>query len=139
MPYYSQRSALRLGTCEQKLQDLFNEVIKHRDCTILFGHRTPEEQFELFKKGRRIVDGKWEIVNKSEVVTYKDGFNKKSEHNVEPLSKATDATPHPIDWDDRERMYFFAGYVMATAKQMGIKLKWGGDWGGWDLVHFQLA
>lgn len=138
MPYYSQSSKEKLETCDSKIQQLFNEVIKHRDCSIIYGHRTPEEQWELFKKGRKLVGGVWIIVNPSEVVTYKDGWDKKSNHNEEP-SKAVDAAPFPIDWDDEKRFYHFAGFVMGVASQMGIKLIWGGDWKMQDLVHYELA
>ena len=55
----------------------------------------------------------------------------KSNHNVtEPNGKslAVDVTPYPLDWKDRERHTLFAGYVLATARSMGILLRWGGDW-----------
>ena len=29
---------------------------------------------------------------------------------------------------DRERQTLFAGFVLGVANQMGIKLRWGGDW-----------
>ena len=49
---FSKRSKDNLASADIKLQQLFNEVIKEFDCTVIYGHRTPEEQFELFKKGR---------------------------------------------------------------------------------------
>lgn len=51
MPYYSERSKKRLETCHEDLQKLFNEVIKHFDCTILCGHRGQEEQDKAFAEG----------------------------------------------------------------------------------------
>ena len=58
---------------------------------------------------------------------------------------AVDAVPYPIDWQDRERIRFFAGYVLATADQMLLsgkithKVAWGGDWSNFvDLYHFYL-
>ena len=76
----------------------------------------------------------------------------KSKHNPTP-SKAVDAGPFerkeaPIDWMDRERMTYFAGHVIATARSMGITLRWGGDWDQDtrvkdnafdDIVHFELV
>jgi hypothetical protein len=68
-------------------------------------------------------------------------------HNTVP-SCAVDVTPYPIQWDDRERQTLFAGYVLATAKAMGVNLRWGGDWDRDtevrdnsfdDLVHFEIA
>lgn len=45
-------------------------------------HRTPNEQFDIFKKGRTFKNGAW--VKTGEVVTYKDGFVNKSRHNYLP-------------------------------------------------------
>jgi len=68
-------------------------------------------------------------------------------HNTVP-SLAVDVTPYPIKWDDRERQTLFAGYVLATAKAMGVSLRWGGDWDRDtevrdnsfdDLVHFEIV
>ena len=36
--------------------------------------------------------------------------------------------PYPIDWDDRDRFHYFGGYVLGVAKQMGLNIRWGGDW-----------
>ncbi len=64
------------------------------------------------------------------------------------LAWSNDVTPYPIVWDDRERQTLFAGYVLATAKAMGIDLRWGGDWNRDtevrdnsfdDLVHFEIV
>ena len=69
-----------------------------------------------------------------------------SKHNSFP-SLAVDVAPYPINWSDKERFYFFAGYVKATADQMKIKIRWGGDWDGdtkvrdqtfMDLPHYEL-
>ena len=62
-------------------------------------------------------------------------------------SLAVDVAAYPIAWDDRARQTLFAGYVLATAKAMGVDLRWGGDWnrdtevrdnGFDDLVHFEI-
>ncbi len=67
-------------------------------------------------------------------------------HNRKP-SEAIDAAPYPIDWDDLNRFYYFAGYVKGIANEMGIKIRWGGDWDGdtilddqtfMDLPHFEI-
>ena len=60
---------------------------------------------------------------------------------------AVDVCPYPIDWNNKERFYHFAGYVKGIADSMGIKIRWGGDWDGdtvfddqsfHDLPHFEL-
>tara|TARA_B100001964_G_scaffold187128_1_gene208008 strand:- start:2772 stop:3173 length:402 start_codon:yes stop_codon:yes gene_type:complete len=128
MPKYSKRSKEKLNTCDQKLQDIFNEIIKHVDCTIITGHREKEEQNEMYRTGKS-------------QLKYPKG-----KHNSDP-SKAVDAAPYPIDWKDRERATLFAGYVIGIARMQGVTLRWGGDWDrDWqvkdnnfdDLWHFEL-
>tara|TARA_R100000501_G_C2592704_1_gene92178 strand:- start:342 stop:734 length:393 start_codon:yes stop_codon:yes gene_type:complete len=109
MPRYSKISKERLATCDERLQGVFNEVIKHVDCKILEGHRSKERQNKLYDEGRT-------------KVRYPDG-----RHNFNP-SRAVDVTPYPVDWEDRERQTLFAGFVLGTARSMGINLRWGGDW-----------
>lgn len=110
------------------LQKVFHEVLKLCDHTILTGHRGREEQNEMYRTG------------KSQVM-YPNG-----KHNSIP-SKAVDAAPYPIDWKDRERATLFAGIVLGVAHNMGIEIRWGGDWDGDfqvkdnnfdDLWHFEL-
>ena len=129
MPKFGKRSRQRLGTCHEDLQEIFNEVIKYFDCSVLCGHRGEEDQNKAFESGHSKV--KWP----------------KGRHNHNP-SIAVDVAPYPIDWEDRERMTYFAGMVMGIAKAKGIGLRWGGDWnqntdlkdnGFDDLPHFELT
>ena len=39
--------------------------------------------------------------------------------------KAVDLAPFPIDWNNTKQFYYFAGMVLAVAKDMGIKIRWG--------------
>jgi len=109
MPYFGKKSKERLNTCDSNLQKVFNEVIKHVDCSVLEGHREKDRQNKLFKEGKT-------------KVKYPNG-----RHNRQP-SSAVDVTPYPVDWKDRERQTLFAGFVIGVASQMGINLRWGGDW-----------
>lgn len=111
MPKFSSISRERLETCDERLQKVFQEVIKYFDCSIIEGHRGQALQDLYFSQGKSKV--KWP-----------DG-----EHNKLP-SRAVDVMPYPINWKDIERVCYFAGYVMATALSMGIKLRWGKDWDG---------
>ena len=120
MPKFSNRSQERLNTCHRDLRKLFNEVIKHYDCTILCGHRNKEDQDKAYNEGRSKVE-------------YPD-----SNHNQVP-SLAVDCVPYPIDWDDKERFHEFAGFVLGTADQLGIKVRWGGHFTSFfDGPHFEL-
>ena len=109
MPNFGKKSRDQLATCDNRLQMVFNEVIKYVDCSILEGYRNEKDQNEAFRKG-------------NSKVKYPDG-----RHNTNPCF-AVDVLPYPIDWKDYERMTLFAGYVLGTAEQMGIKLVWGNDW-----------
>ena len=109
MPHFGKSSKKRLSTCDSKLQEIFNEVIKHVDCSVLEGYREKDRQNKLYKEGKT-------------KVKYPDG-----RHNRQP-SSAVDVTPYPVDWKDRERQTLFAGFVIGVASQMGINLRWGGDW-----------
>ena len=115
MPSFGTHSARNLLTCHQDLQTLFHYVIKTFDCTIIYGHRSVEKQFELYKIGRELRDGRW--IKTGNVVTFKDGINNKSKHNESP-SHAVDAVPYPIDWRDMNRMRYFAGYVKGCAQML---------------------
>ena len=109
MPRFGKTSAERLSTCDHSLRKVFHEVIKHVDCSILEGHRNEERQNKLFKEGKTKV--KYPI----------------GRHNSSP-SRAVDATPYPVNWEDRERQTLFAGFVLGIAKGMNINIRWGGDW-----------
>ena len=109
MPRFGRKSRERLNTCDSKLQKVFNEVIKHVDCSILEGHREKDRQNNLYEEGKT-------------KVKYPNG-----RHNRQP-SSAVDVTPYPVDWKDRERQTLFAGFVIGVASQMNINLRWGGDW-----------
>ena len=136
---FSKRSRDNLSTASTNLQKLFNEVIKEVDCTVICGHRSPEEQFELFKKGRENKNFKWVVVDKSKVVTNIDGRAKKSNHNYLP-SKAVDVVPYPLDWNDISAFKKLGEVVKRKAKELGIKISWGGDWQTLkDYPHYEEA
>lgn len=133
MPKFSRKSKDKLDTCHTDLQRLFSEVVKTYDCTIIQGHRTLEEQEELYRQGLSQLKGG------------------KSKHNKNP-SYAVDVAPYHkqnpnIDWNCTGNFYLFAGYVLGMAQKMNIKIRWGGSWDGSndirknkfnDLVHFEL-
>lgn len=129
MSEFSERSQKELSTCHEDLIELFSEVVKYFDCTVLTGHRNEADQRKAVALGNS--KAPWPT----------------SKHNSKP-SRAVDAAPYPIDWDDRERFILFAGFVLGTATHLGVQLRWGGDFNGnrrtkderlSDLVHFELA
>lgn len=129
MPKFGEKSTAQLETCDTRLQRIFNEVIKTRDCAIIQGHRSAKEQNDAFDKG-------------TSTLRYPH-----SKHNVYP-SIAVDVAPYPINWGDVGSFYIFAGYVMRVADELGIRIRFGGDWDSDgmthdqdfnDLVHFELV
>lgn len=74
-----------------KIKSEFEKRYPGWKCILVCTHRTLEEQFEEFKKGRELnpKTGKWEIVDAKKKVTNCDGVEKVSNHNYYP-SKAID-------------------------------------------------
>ena len=128
MPRFGRRSKKNLKTCDEDLVFLFGEVVKYFDCSVIEGHRGKKLQNMYFKEGKS-------------KLKFPDG-----NHNKKP-SKAVDVVPYPIDFKDRERMTYFAGFVKGMAAALGIPIRWGGDWNNNtevkdnnfdDLPHFEL-
>ena len=130
MPKFSMNSQIALSTCHMDLQKLFMEVIKRYDCTIICGHRSEAAQNTAFAEGKS-------------KLKYPS-----SKHNSYP-SMAVDVAPYVngIHWNDLGGFYLFAGYVMRVADELGISIRYGGDWDGdkttadqkfHDLPHFEL-
>ena len=129
MPRFGLSSKKQLMTCHPKLQRIMNEVIKSFDISVIEGYRSNEEQEKAFRAGRsKLRAGQ-------------------SKHNMQP-SRAVDVVPYPVNWKQLSRFYFMGGYVQAVADELGIKIRWGGDWNSngifsdqkfHDLPHFELA
>src|SRR5688572_32876511 len=121
----------RLLQCDERLQLVFKRVAETHSFAVLCGHRDQAAQDAAYAAGKSKV--RWP----------------NGPHNRTP-SRAVDVVPvtgKAIAWEDRERMYFFAGFVLATARSIGVRLRFGGDWDGDgevkdnrfdDLVHFEI-
>ncbi|MBU0971016.1 MAG: M15 family peptidase [Proteobacteria bacterium] len=132
MAQFSNKSNLQLDTCHPLLQELFREVVKEYDCAIIEGHRARRRQNQLFQQGKSKVQ--WP----------------EGKHNIMP-SMAVDVGPwikdKGIPWDEPNQFYTFSGFVLGKASQLGIQVRWGGDWDGDkdvsdqqfnDLAHWEL-
>src|SRR3970040_2143654 len=115
MPQFGVRSENQLTTCVEELQVVLREVILLIDFSVLEGHRGQEAQDRAYARGFSKV--RWP----------------NGKHNSNP-SRGVDLAPWPIDWSNtevaRQRFILLAGFVLATATRLGIKLRWGGDWDG---------
>jgi peptidoglycan L-alanyl-D-glutamate endopeptidase CwlK len=105
----------QLDTCHPKLQRLIREVdarlrkTRMLDITVLCGHRGREAQDKAYADGASTK--KWPD----------------SLHNMLP-SPAVDVAPYPLNWNDHLRFARMAGYIQAVADELGIEIRWGGDW-----------
>lgn len=128
----SQSSKTKLSTCSINLQRVVNKIAEAERVQVIEGRRSKERQRELvLKKKSKTLDSK---------------------HVTDGPSLAVDIAPlnseGEIEWTNEQAFYAFGERVLAVAKSMNIKLRWGGDWDGDgdyrdqtfnDLVHFEEA
>ena len=138
MSKFGKKSLQSLHGVHPKLGLLMTEAIKDtpHDFTITDGGRTAAQQKALYDKGRTAP---------GEIVTKLDGYKKKSNHQAKEdgYYYAVDLYPYvngAIDFKDTHNyLPIIAAHIKATAKCLGIKIGWGGDFkGGWDKPHFEL-
>ena len=124
MPRFGRRSKERLKGVDAKLVNVLNELIKIMDVTIIEGLRTEDRQDELVAQGKS-----------------------KTKYSKHLVGKAVDLAPYPIDWEDRERFHYMGGMVRGIGQQLGVNIRWGGDWDSDgeikdnsfdDLVHVEI-
>ena len=125
MPKFGAESLRQLETCHPDLQRLFQQVVKHWDCSVVEGKRSEAQQARNVAKGV------------SKTMASKHVFP------ADGPSLAADVAPYPVRWPvapkddspaertrwmkDYARFYYFAGYVLGVAAQMGIPLRHGAD------------
>ena len=136
---YGKVSKERLTTCKIDLQRVCEKALSYgvMDIAILEGHRSLEKQQEYFHQGKSTLDG----------------VQNKSKHQAFP-SSAVDIMPYPgvvndvNVWDDFARWHILAGVMYAAAAELGVKIRWGGDWNNdgngadqtfHDYPHFELV
>jgi len=134
MPSFGPASQVQLATLHHRLQEVLVDAVKYYDFSIVEGYRGEVAQNAAFAKGLSKLP--WP----------------KGNHNNNP-STAADCAPFPIDWSDRpdsiRRFCYMAGFILASARRLGIKVRWGGDWnqnddlrdeGSFrDWPHFELV
>lgn len=133
-----------INDCIPELQDAWPQILeeyesKYADLTlkITCTHRTPEEQWVLYQKGRtQDDDGNWIVSNSSEVVTQIDGKNKLSAHNFYPARAfdvvVTRKSTGSWLWDE---MYYKD--LIDICEDVGMES--GGSWNSFkDWPHIQL-
>ena len=120
MPNFSNRSKRRLKTCDRRLQDACNAVIKVYNITVLCGHRGEIEQNAAVASGASFT------------------VFPNSRHNSNP-SRAVDIAPWPVNWEDIDRFVVMSYYMKGAISALGYDIEWGGDWPNFkDYPHWQV-
>ena len=124
MPKFGKKSQERLRGVNSELVNVLFELVKIMDVTIIEGVRSQERQDRLVAEGKS-----------------------KTKFSKHITGRAVDLAPYPIDWEDRDRFHYMGGMLRGIAHQMGVKVRWGGDWNENgetrdnnfdDLVHIEL-
>lgn len=139
---FGSTSIRRLSTCREELQQVMKLAIQRSpiDFGIAQGHRSVQEQQTLYAQGR---------TEPGAIVTHVDGIRKKSQHNFNP-SNAVDIygwVNGQATWEPKT-LIFISGIIMSCANELGIALRWGGNWDGdgeiisdqnfIDIPHFEF-
>lgn len=117
-----------------------NEFFKrnpNRYLVITCVYRSPEEQFELYKKGRTMdTQGHWVIQHKEQVVTNVDGHTVLGAHNYKP-SRAIDVAV--VDNQTGKTLWEESNYYCLLEIAQGVNLESGGSWHSIkDWPHIQI-
>lgn len=121
MPKFSEKSKEKLKTCHPLLQVVLNKAITIVDFSVTDGIRDEETQNEYYNNGATQKQFPHSRHNRTE--------DPRAE-GVEAWavwSDAVDVMPYPAGYNT-EAMIYIAGIIMAVAADMGIALRWGGDW-----------
>ena len=140
MGQFSKRSLDSLEGVHPNLRKVMLEAIKDTpvDFTITEGVRTTARQQQLYAQGR---------TTKGIKVTNVDGVKKKSNHQpkVDGFGHAVDLYPYyngSVQVSDKQvipKLKLIATHIKAVAKELDIKITWGGDWKSpYDPPHFEL-
>ena len=120
------RSKERLASVDEALQKVVLKAFETMpfDITVIEGIRDKARQEQLVKQG-----------------------SSKTMNSKHLTGKAIDLAPYPVDWNNKSRFNLMAIEVMKASDELGIKIRWGGDWnmnGDWkdekfyDGPHFEL-
>lgn len=119
-----------LKTLAPELRTVLHTVLQLRDISLIQGHRGEEEQNRYFKQ--QVSKVEWP----------------NSKHNSWP-SDAVDLQPSPYNAETlREDLSYIAGLMVGVGHQLGLDIRWGGDWDEDgetadnsfdDLFHFEIV
>lgn len=118
---------------EQNLQGVHPDLVKvvrlaitrtKQDFKVIEGLRTHERQKQLLRQGAT-----------------------KTLHSRHLTGHAVDLVPLPLDWGNKQAFNQLAEVMLSCAKELGVAIRWGGDWNlngrsdderFYDGPHFEL-
>nr|DAO38246.1 MAG TPA: L alanyl D glutamate peptidase endolysin [Caudoviricetes sp.] len=118
---------------EEKLVGVHADLVK-------VVHRAIELSVVDFK----VIEGKRTLERQKELFAKKATKTMNSRHLT---GHAVDLVPLPVNWNDREPFKNVASAMFQAAKQLGVAIRWGGDWNMnessnderfYDGPHFEL-
>jgi peptidoglycan LD-endopeptidase CwlK len=138
--------------------DLVRVVEKANEALPLFvieGVRSDEQCYRNYGKGRTAAQCRAKGVPESyanpkvaKVTWLNNPLSSKHRKQTDGYSHAVDLGPVPLDWNNGKGFAAIAKAMLAAAKSLGIKIRWGADWnangkshekGETDSPHFELV
>ena len=139
----SQRSLNSLSGVDPKLVKVVKRAIEltEQDFIVIEGLRTREQMMINYGKGRTAaqlavhgIPASYAKPKEAKVTWLNNPFA--SNH---AKGKAVDIVPAPVTWDDISKFKKINEAMQAAAKELGVKLSYGGDWTKKDYPHWELA
>ena len=139
----SERSLKSLEGVDPNLVKIVKRAIEitEQDFIVIEGLRTKEQMMINYGKGRTAsqlavhgIPASYAKPKEAKVTWLNDPFA--SNH---AKGKAVDIVPAPVTWDDLNKFKLINEAMQAAAKELGIKLSYGGDWTKKDYPHWELA
>lgn len=139
----SQRSLNSLNGVDPNLVKVVKRAIEltEQDFIVIEGLRTREQMMINYGKGRTAaqlavhgIPASYAKPKEAKVTWLNNPFA--SNH---AKGKAVDIVPNPVDWSDISKFKKINEAMQAAAKELGVKLSYGGDWAKKDYPHWELA
>lgn len=144
---FSNTSLTRLQTCHPDIQKVIHRAmeITTMDFMVLEGERTKEQAYVNWGKGRTVqqlaakgVPAKYAQPKLAKVTWLSDPLNSKHIKQKDGYAHAIDLCPYPISWEDIPAFQKLGKIIKQAAKDVNVKIEWGGDWSKPDYPHVQI-
>ena len=139
----SERSLKSLEGVNPNLVKVVERAIEltEQDFLVLEGVRSKEQCYINYGKGRTAaqcsakgVPTKYAQPNLSKVTWLNNPLASKH-----VTGNAVDLVPSPVDWNTISKFTTISKAMKQAAKELGVKLSYGGDWTKKDYPHWELA